>query len=110
MKKLIFGFFFLVVISLSVFLTVSVLQTSISITALCQDVPEYMDVGGSGGGGYTTSCPGVQNRRKSQAVQCAGGGWVIKPGCCSGYMRCDAMNPCNGQQFICHGGLCDPES
>ena len=46
----------------------------------------------------------------SLAVQCAGGGWVIKPGCCSGYMRCDAMNPCNGQQFICHGGLCDPES
>jgi len=109
MKKLIFGFFFLVVISLSVFLTVSVLQTSISITALCQEVPEYMDVGGSGGG-YTTGCPGVQNRRKSQAVQCAGGGWVIKPGCCSGNMRCDAMNPCNGQQFICHGGLCDPES
>ncbi|HOG26088.1 MAG TPA: hypothetical protein PLM86_07875 [Bacteroidales bacterium] len=81
MKKLIFGFFFLVVISLSVFLTESVLQTNISITALCQDVPEYMDVGGSGGGGYTTGCPGVQGRRQSQAVECAVGGWIIKPGC-----------------------------
>lgn len=52
---------------------------------------------------YSNGLPGQQGERHSQAVQCGGGGWVIKAGCCYGWEECYNMNPCNGRSFSCDG-------
>lgn len=52
---------------------------------------------------YSNNPPGAQGQRTNQAVQCAGGGWIIKPGCCFGYENCYNMNPCDGSAFSCNG-------
>lgn len=63
--------------------------------------------GGGGGFGYTNGCPGPGNRSQPQAVQCEGGGWVIKPGCCEGMGGCQYKNPCKGGRFKCSFKWCD---
>lgn len=111
MKKLFFYLSFVTVISLSAFLLVNVLQTNRSITALCDEFMENVDLGDGGGGssgGYTNGCPGGQGRRRTQAVQCDGGGWNVVSGCCWGYSQCNKMNPCNGKMFLC-GVWCSAE-
>ena len=52
---------------------------------------------------YSNNPPGPQGQRTNQAVQCAGGGWIIEPGCCFGYENCYRMNPCDGAAFSCNG-------
>lgn len=52
---------------------------------------------------YSNDGPGPQGQRHSQAVQCAGGGWKIKAGCCYGMEDCFRMNPCDNRSFSCDG-------
>ena len=52
---------------------------------------------------YSNELPGQERFRHPQAVWCAGGGWVVRAGCCYGSESCTNMNPCGGKSFSCDG-------
>ena len=60
---------------------------------------------------YSSSCPGAQGSRKTQAVGCNDFwfGYKIKVGCCLGAEQCDYMNPCPDARFQCGPLWCDFE-
>lgn len=102
MKKKTMRLMVLLIVSLSAVICLKIVGADVKIVSNIESLADEEQPNG-----YSTSCPGVQGARRTQAVWC---GWLnYKAGCAGGAGDCYDMNPCNGEKFMVYDTWCDPE-